>query len=399
MRPAAHAPAGDDAVLPVVRSGAAGRSVAAEPQHASPSIRVKPPWRAGMEEWLATEQRRGGTGPPVRSRMARSSSRSDFLTPLRGGGRPRTTAVRKTDASSRRSKSAEPGMALALTMPHSISSHLAGWSHAALPGVLDAEGPQSRTKVLPLVPNRAARNQVDDFYSELREAAEAGRVKFKEGRPGREQQRKAAQAKASRVLFLGDEALEPLTHPQFLEKLDHLNAALCSMEDEYDSDELEETRVHLLEGMRDSWHFSRKIDPRQNSSAPDENPEVGSPPRSCKLPSRRNLRSSWGSSRNRELPETPQLDSYADRKNIYHTQHVSPAERLRHLNQLSAVNISFAAVKQNEEIIQAFAQLGLEPHPAEVDLHGRRDILTPKIMEAIVEIFEGIRGDQIGFRK
>ena len=56
------------------------------------------------------------------------------------------------------------------------------------------------------------------------------------------------------------------------------------------------------------------------------------------------------------------------------------------------MNIKSAAIKQNADVMKAFGVMNIHPHPSEVDLRGRRDIVTPQNMEALVEIFEEVAG-------
>jgi len=178
--------------LPAVPSGAHGVTAQSHASHAKPGLTRKPHWRAGMEEWLVAEQGRGGGSVAnSRFRMGRHSTSSKALTPLRGLGRPQTTSLRTAGSDARRSKSADPGMSLSKVLPPTDTRPYGrtGWSNTASPGLLDSEVPLSRTKVLPLVSNRADREQVQDFYSELRQAAEAGRLRFEVGVKEREQQR------------------------------------------------------------------------------------------------------------------------------------------------------------------------------------------------------------------
>lgn len=326
-----------------------------------------------MEEWLVAEQRRGGGSVAnSRFRIGRRSTSSKALTPLRGLGRPQTSLQAGSDA--RRSKSADP-MSLSKALPPTDTrSHgRTGRSNTASPGLLDSEVPLSRTKVLPLVSNRADREQVQDFYSELRQAAEAGRLRFEEGVQEREQQRQTYRANQSRVLITGEVVSEPLSYAQFLEQIDQLNIVLCSVEDEYDSDELEDTRTKVFEEMRLGWHFSRSAIPRDQKKprakdAPTENnPAVVS-----------RALSSQGSFRNASSPASSTTDI--------------PTNRRKQSKDISAMNIKSAAIKQNADVMKAFGVMNIHPHPSEVDLRGRRDIVTPQNMEALVEIFEEVAG-------
>lgn len=378
----------DGAALPAVPRGAhsvaAAKSAAATPQPSPsdvhPAFPQKPHWRAGMEEWLEAEKRRASTTANSRSRTARHISRSALLTPLHNIA-PQSTAVRTPGNSSRRSKSADPGLMLsnAVQSTDSMPHDRTAWSQTVSHGLLDSGGPISRTKVLPLVPNRADREQVHDFYTELRQATEAGRLKFEEGMHDREQKRQINRANQSQKFSMtGVDLLEPLTHQQFLEQLDQLNMILCSVEDEYDSDELEETRAKMYERRRVSWHFARSTDAREKKIRGSEE-QSGNPSDDSRA------LSSHGSRRNMSSLSSPQ-SSKDDREKS------SASGRRKQGKSISSLDLKSAALKQNADAMKAFVVLDIPPHPSEVDLRGRRNLSTPQNMEALVEIFEEVAG-------
>ena len=126
--------------------------------------------------------------------------------------------------------------------------------------VLEFDRPQTRSRALPLVHNRADRAQVDAFYAELREATEAGNVKFANGIDERKRRRLVARARSSRVRVVGDEILEPMSHSEFMTAVRDFVQKLGEVADDYDSDELEADRVALFQSTREKWHFESRRD-------------------------------------------------------------------------------------------------------------------------------------------
>jgi hypothetical protein len=137
------------------------------------------------------------------------------------------------------------------------SSMRAAGSRMSTATPLEFDRPQARTRPLPLVQNRADPDQVDEFYKELSDAIDTGQRKFEEGINDRAQQRVDAKGRQSRVMVVGDEVLEPLTHVEFLQSVNKFIIGLSEVADGYDSDEAEADRMQLYERTRRMWHFEK----------------------------------------------------------------------------------------------------------------------------------------------
>ena len=129
-------------------------------------------WRSGLAQW------REAGGSPVH-RLRTGPHHAHSLTLLRSAARPSTTAARKL-RSERLSMSAEPdlvhpgdGSHISAAAQRSRGEVLRVQTATSSAG-LEFDRPQTRSRALPLVHNRADRAQVDAFYAELREATQAG---------------------------------------------------------------------------------------------------------------------------------------------------------------------------------------------------------------------------------
>ena len=178
-------------------------------------------WRAGMQQWLSREE----VGPASTRREVHtgrnSAGRNATLTPLRTAEHPRPAAVRAYTAG-RRSKSAEPGLLLPAEKTREITANSSCLA-SATSSLAALERPMTRTKVQPLVANRADADQVAAFYSELREAEDVGKRRFEGGIEERTLQRLDRQQTKSRLRRMSshhDETNQPLTHPEFLIAVD-----------------------------------------------------------------------------------------------------------------------------------------------------------------------------------
>jgi Ran GTPase-activating protein (RanGAP) involved in mRNA processing and transport len=369
-------------------------------------------WRAGMQQWLSREE----VGPSTRREVhtGRSSvGRNATLTPLRSGEHPRPAAVREY-AAGRRSKSAEPGLLLPAEKTREItagSSRLA----SATSSLAALERPMTRTKVQPLVANRADAEQVAAFYSELREAEDVGKRRFEGGIEERTIQRLDRQQTQSRLRrMVGDENVEPLTHPEFLIAVEKLLHEISRVDDEgYDTDEADEARFKIFDRTRQSWHVAREIPPDYAKS----------PERQSQTPERQKLRSrgssrqsqrslgssqrsqlrSRGSSRKSKSPSQDQEDSdefTSIEENILQDQARSTrsdgnTSLLRHgtlaIQQFASEDIS-QAVQHHSVQLAAFATLGIRPDPTCIDLRRRTDAFTSKKLEALAQLFEHVKG-------
>ena len=371
-------------------------------------------WRAGMQQWFSRNEVLQEGFPSTRRdvHVGRSSAgRSATLAPLRRAEHPRPAAVREY-AAVRRSKSAEPGLLLPAENKRELtagSSRLA----SATSSLAALERPMTRTKVQPLVANRADAEQVAAFYSELREAEDVAKSRFEGGIEERTIQRLDRQQTQRRLSRLvGDENVESLTHPEFLIAVEKLLDEISKVDDEgYDTDEAAEARFRLFDRTRQSWHVARGIhpdyakSPERQSQTPERQKlrSTGSSrqsQRSIESSKRSQLRSS-GSSRQSESSSKYQEDSDESasiEENILQDQARSTSgspSLVRHgalaIQQFASEDIS-QALQHHSTQLTAFATLGIQPDPTCVDLRRRTDAFTSKKLEAVAQLFENVKG-------
>jgi len=345
-------------------------------------------WRAGMEQWQSREETNVATFSRVRA-VGGITGRSAVLAPLRGSGRRPSTVARHKSQASRRSKSAEPGSLFnshgSMFSPEHLRQRTATTEMERVPEasadalrtcpgpgsmVLDLARPQQRTRMLPLVPNRADPEQVAGFFLDLRTAMEAGIGRFEEGIKDREQQRIDAKKRKMRVMVVGDELMEPMTHPEFVLFVDKFLMALPELDDEYDSDEIEASRVNLFEDTRGTWHFARAFEPahaKTTAQVASEKQER------AKTPDGRTQRA-----KTPERAKTPDLGA---------TQKSKILSSAKYLQTGLVID-----VKKHTQLMAAFDVIGLEPSATSVDLKNTRHFMTEKKMEALVHLFSESKG-------
>ena len=368
-----------------------------------------PGWRAGMVKQLSRDSDEAGQSPFRRPPVARSAGRTATLTPLRRAGHPRGE-----HAAGRRSKSAEPGL-----WPHAPAPHGHGWDKGreATAGssrlvsttslaAADWERPVTRTKVLPLVPNRADAGQVAAFYSELREAVDAGKSRFENGIDERTQQRLANQKRRVTVRVVGSETVEPLTHPEFVIAVHKLLDEISAVDDEYDSDEAEEVRLELFERTRHSWHFARAMPPEHAKTAQHQLqiPEHPPPktPEHSKPKSKKHRRHGHAHSPSGDEHGVEHLLHEVEAAEVLLLHHLPPAadgkpplerqERFGPNTASGELHVDIHAVHHHNEQVAGFLTLGVESNPKLVDLQKRTDLVTPKMLEAMAGLFGEVKG-------
>jgi len=345
-------------------------------------------WRAGMEHRQSREETNVAAFGRVRA-VGGSTGRSAVLAPLSGSGRRPSTVARQKSPASRRSKSAEPGSLFnshgSMFSPEHLRQCTATTEMERVPDgsadalrtcprpgsmVLDLARPQQRRKMLPLVPNRADPEQVAGFFLDLRTAMEAGIGRFEEGIKDREQQRIDAKKRKMRVMVVGDELMEPMTHPEYILFVDKFLMALSELDDEYDSDEIEASRVNLFEDTRGTWHFARAFEPahaKTTAQVANEKRE------SAKTPNGRAQRA-----------KAPDL---AKRPDLGATQKPKILSSLKCSQRGLVID-----VKKHAQLIAAFDVMGVEPSATSVHLKNTSHFMTEKRMEALVQLFSESKG-------
>ena len=273
--------------------------------------------------------------------------------------------------------------------------------------VLEFDRPQIRSRALPLVHNRADRAQVDAFYAELREATQAGNVKFANGIDERKRRRLVARARSSRVRVVGDEILEPMSHSEFMTAVRDFVHKLGEVADDYDSDELEADRVALFQSTREKWHFESRRDklPRMSragtpgvdesdwsSHSPTCRPEMTLEAPVAALSLRYGAQDHLDSSKGHLVGPEDEHYLLSDDTSPQKAGRLSETDSQIGRQLGSEIQLSQEAINQHNREIDAFGRLGLAPDPKTVDLRMRHGVITTENMEAIVELFTPAKG-------